>query len=82
GRHEVILNRGQAIRWAVRHADRGCILLAGCGAESWLSSDEGLLASDESIAKAAIAEKLANSAAAAPAALSIFPPSSASGAMF
>lgn len=81
GRHEVIVNRSQAIRWAVRHTDRGCVLLSGCGANSWLTSEEGLTASDESVAKAAIAEKLANAAAASQP-LSIFPPSSASGVKF
>ena len=51
GRHEVIANRAQAIRWAVNHTDRGCILLAGCGVESWMSSEEELSVTDESVAR-------------------------------
>jgi UDP-N-acetylmuramyl tripeptide synthase len=80
GRHEVILNRSQAIRWAVNHTDKGCILLAGCGADSWISGEQGLTTGDESVAKTALAEKLANTVAASQS-LSIFPPSSASGAL-
>ncbi len=78
GRHEVIPNRAQAIRWAVQHTHEGCILLAGCGTESWLTGDEGLSTCDESVARTAIAEKLSQVAAVAQP-LSIFPPPSAGG---
>lgn len=78
GRHEVIPNRAKAIRWAINHADRGCVLLAGCGASTWQTREQEITVSDESVAKVAIAEKLANTAAAAQS-LSIFPPPSASG---
>ncbi|MGN6136789.1 MAG: Mur ligase family protein [Aureliella sp.] len=78
GRHEVIANRAQAIRWAINHTDRGCVLLAGCGASTWLTSEEGLPVCDESVAKTALAERLSRTVAAAPA-LSVFPPPSASG---
>ena len=77
GRHEVIANRAQAIRWAVNHTDKGCILLAGCGVDTWLTSDE-LSVTDESVARTALAEKLAHTAAASQS-LSVFPPPSASG---
>ena len=83
GRHEVIANRAQAIRWAVNHADNGCVLLAGCGAEAWTTGQEGLSTSDEAVARLALAEKLSSTASAglsmANPVLGIFPPPSAGG---
>ena len=78
GRHEVIANRAQAIRWAINHTERGCILLAGRGVESWTSGEEELSVTDESVARVALAEKVANLAAATQS-LSLFPPPSTSG---
>lgn len=83
GRHEVIANRAQAIRWAVNHSNSGCVLLAGCGAEAWACGQEGLSTSDESVARLALAEKLSSTASAGLAManpmLGIFPPPSAGG---
>ncbi|MFO1064145.1 MAG: Mur ligase family protein [Pirellulales bacterium] len=75
GRHEVIPNRAEAIRWAVKNTHEGAILLAGCGANTWMSGNEHLIISDEASAAVAVAERHANEAAAASVPmLSIFPP--------
>jgi UDP-N-acetylmuramoyl-L-alanyl-D-glutamate--2,6-diaminopimelate ligase len=74
GRHQVIPNRAEAIRWAVRNTQSGAILLAGCGAREWLTSGEQLLVNDDSVASLALAEVQANAVAAAAPSLAIFPP--------
>jgi UDP-N-acetylmuramoyl-L-alanyl-D-glutamate--2,6-diaminopimelate ligase len=74
GRVQVIPDRQAAIRWAVRHTQQGCILLAGCGVNNWVNRD-GEEISDESVAKQAISQ--CNQVPSLPK-LSIFPPSSAS----
>ncbi len=83
GKHEVIANRAEAIRWAVHNTDQGCILLAGCGSESWATAQAGVLTCDDSVARTALAEKLANLSAVSQAAhspmLSVFPPPSSGG---
>lgn len=71
GRVQVIPDREAAIRWAVDHTEHGSILLAGCGADSWISRD-GETLTDESVAKAALTMR--NVAAPMPS-LAIFPPS-------
>jgi UDP-N-acetylmuramoyl-L-alanyl-D-glutamate--2,6-diaminopimelate ligase len=80
GRHEIIANRAEAIRWAVHNTDQGCILLTGCGSEPWHTGNEGVVTCDDSAARTALAEKLANLSAVAQVAqspmLSIFPPPS------
>lgn len=83
GRHEVIANRAEAIRFAVHNTDKGCILLSGCGSESWSVGQDGLTTCDDSVARTALAERLANLSAVAQVAhspmLSIFPPPSSGG---
>ncbi len=83
GKHEIISNRSEAIRWAVNHTNEGCILLAGCGNDCWANGGDELTTTDESAARCAIAEKVARVAAASKSAmnpvLSIFPPPSAGG---
>ncbi len=80
GRHEVIANRAEAIRWAVHNTHQGCILLAGCGSEPWQTANESVVTCDDSVARTALAERLANLSAVAqatqPPMLSIFPPPS------
>lgn len=78
GRHEVIANRRQAIRFAVQNATKGCILLAGCGANNWQTADDDAVTCDESVARVALAEQQANLAAAQNS-LGFFPPPTASG---
>ena len=72
GRVEVIADREAAIAWAIRNTESGCILLSGCGAQSW-TSRQGCDCTDELVAKRIIVERNAK-ASVKP--LSIFPPSS------
>jgi UDP-N-acetylmuramoyl-L-alanyl-D-glutamate--2,6-diaminopimelate ligase len=74
GRVQVIPDREAAIAWAVRHTERGCILLSGCGANTW-TSRQGQDTNDEIVAKRAITQR--NSITAVNQ-LSIYPPSSSS----
>ncbi len=74
GRVQVIPDREKAIQWAVRNTGEGCILLSGCGAESWVNRS-GVELTDETVAKRAISES--NQVSLPPKVkLSIFPPSS------
>lgn len=72
GRVQVIPDRVAAIRWAVETTSTGCILLAGCGANPYLSRD-GAAVCDEAVARAAVSDK--NFSALSTPVLSIFPPS-------
>ena len=76
GRVEVIPNRRRAIQWAVENTHSGCVLLAGCGTQSWRSHGETV--TDESVVRRAISAKYTPSPLPA---LSIFPPPS-SGTFF
>lgn len=70
GRVQIIPDRQAAIQWAVANTENGSILLAGCGASSWITrtAEE---TTDEGVAKSAIG-KVNRTAAAQK--LSIFPP--------
>jgi UDP-N-acetylmuramoyl-L-alanyl-D-glutamate--2,6-diaminopimelate ligase len=74
GRVEVIPDREAAIAWAIRHTSRGCVLLSGCGANTW-TNRQGQDTTDEIIAKRAITQQNAKTAVSQ---LSIFPPKSSS----
>lgn len=81
GRHEVIPNRSQAIRWAINNSEEGCILLAGCGSSPWITGDDEVTTCDESVARTALAAKLANLAIANQA-TAAFPPSTPGGLVY
>ncbi len=74
GRVEVIANRENAIRWAVKNSDKGSILLSGCGSMPWLDANDELT-SDEMAAKAALEFKHYQPVAPI---LGIFPPTAPS----
>lgn len=74
GKVEVIPDREAAIAWAIRHTDRGCILLSGCGAHTW-TNRQGQDTTDELVAKRAVSQRNVMPKVSQ---LSIYPPSSTS----